>query len=214
MSGLGAAMLALVLALNFGISWWNARACGRAWEESRAIGGWIRVVVWCGAIQSAIGFSSVFMLPLVFLAHAAFPDTFTSETLNGALNLWYVTIIFPALGSGLALTIESWIAAYRERSLMTIGIAAYNTLAQVHNTLGAIGSFGPAFRSVGDMFSSVVTSKDDAKGKAGLLGAMLAVAVVAIALFAGTILTAVLIRRYAGTVPLPAGPGAMRPQAA
>ena len=32
-----------VLALNFGISWWNAYVCGRAWVESKAVGGWIRV---------------------------------------------------------------------------------------------------------------------------------------------------------------------------
>ncbi|MGD0641392.1 MAG: hypothetical protein ABSC22_11650, partial [Roseiarcus sp.] len=119
--------LFLILALNFGISWWNARTCGRAWVESKAIGGAIRVLVWCGAIQSAIGFSSVFLFPLLFLANAAFPDYFTADQLNGAVSLWYLTIIFPALGTGLIITIESWIAAYREHSLMNIGVAAYNT---------------------------------------------------------------------------------------
>ena len=208
--------LYLILALNFGVSWWNARTCGRAWVESKAVGGSIRALVWCGAIQSAIGFSSVFLFPLLFLANNAFPDYFTDDQLNGAVSLWYVTIIFPALGTGLIITIESWIAAYRQHSLINLGLAAYNTLAQVHNTMGAINGLGPAFQAVGKLFASAAAGRGDAKGKAAILGAMIAVAVVVLALSAGVILTAVLIHRYAGTVPLPAAAGAAvrRPEAA
>ena len=193
----------LILALNFVVSWWNARTCGRAWVESKAAGGLIRALVWCGAVQSAIGFSSVFLFPLLFAAHAIAPDYFTATQLEAALSLWYVTVIFPALGTGLIITIESWIAAYREHSLMNIGVAAYNTMAQVHNTMGAIQGVGPALRSVGNLFASVATSRGGAKGKAAILGAMIAVAVVVIALSAGVIVTAALIHHYAGTVPLP-----------
>src|SRR5580704_2148710 len=166
MDGSGSIWLFLILALNFGISWWNARSCGRAWVESKAIGGSIRVLVWCGAIQSAIGFSSVFLFPMIFLANAFFPEYFTDDYLNGALSLWYITIIFPALGTGLIITIESWMAAYREHSLANLGVAGYNTFAQAYNTMNAIKSVGPAFQSVGKMFSSVATSRGDARGKA------------------------------------------------
>jgi hypothetical protein len=214
MNGSVSIWLYVILALNFGISWWNARTCGRAWVESKAIGGSIRVLVWCGAIQSAIGFSSVFLFPMIFAAHAFYPEYFTDEYLNGALSLWYVTIIFPALGTGFIITIESWIAAYREHSLMNIGLAAYNTFAQIHNTMGAINSLGPAFQSVGKMFASVATSRGDAKGKVALLGLMIAIGVVTVALCAGIILTAVLIHRYAGTVPLPTAPSGLRRQTA
>ena len=203
MNGLSSIWLFVILVLNFGISWLNARTCGRAWEESKAVGGVIRVLVWCGAIQSAIGFSSVFLLPLVFAAHAIFPEYFTQPYLIGAFNLWYIAIIFPALGSGLLITIESWIIAYRDRRVMNIGVAAYNTLAQIHNTAGAINSLGSAFRSVGTVFASVATSRGDLKGRAAILGVLIAITIVAIALGAGIILTAVLIQRYAGTVALP-----------
>jgi len=194
MNGLASIWLVFILALNFGVSWLNARTCGRAWVESKAVGGSIRFLVWCGAIQSAIGFSSVFLLPLLFVANAIAPEYFTGDQL---------TIIVPALGTGLLITIESWIAAYRERSLANIGVAAYNTLVQVHNTMGAINSFGPALNAVGKAFSSVAASRGDAKGKAAVLGIMIAVAVVAISLSAGVVLTAALIHRYAATVPLP-----------
>ena len=202
MSGAGSFWLIVILALNFGISWWNARACGRAWEESKAVGGAVRFLVWCGAVQSAIGFSSVFLFPLIFLAHAAFPDYYTDQYVQGTVSLWYLTIIFPALGTGLTITIESWITAYRERSLGNLGRAAYNTFAQAHNMMNAVDSIGPALKSVGSMFSSVATSRGDAKGKVAALGLMIAVLVVATAIAAGIILTAVLIHRYAGTVPL------------
>jgi hypothetical protein len=202
MNGLGSLWLVVILALNFAISWWNARSCGRAWVESKAVGGAIRFLVWCAAIQSAIGFSSVFLFPLILLANALFPAYFTEEYLKAAVNLWYLTIIFPALGTGLVITIESWITAYRERSLLNLGRAAYNTMAQIHNTMGAIDSVGPALRSVGQMFTSALSGRGNAKDKAALLGLMIAVAVVAVALAAGTMLTVVLIHRYAGTVPL------------
>jgi len=213
MSGTNSLWLVVILALNFAISWWNARACGRAWLESKALGGLIRFLVWCAAVQSAIGFSSVFMFPLIFIAHAAVPDYFTDEYVKGALNLWYLTIIFPALGTGLAITIESWIAAYRERSLGNLGRAAYNTLAQAHNMMSAVDSLGPALQSVGKMFSSVLAGRGDAKGKAAVIGLLIAVLVAATALAAGAILTSVLIHRYAGTVPLRPQPSS-RQQAA
>jgi hypothetical protein len=203
MNGMNSLWLVLILALNFGLSWWNARACGRAWIEAKAVGGYVRFLVWCGAVQSAIGFSSVFLFPLIFLAHAAAPDAFTDAYVKGAIDLWYLTIIFPALGSGLAITIESWIAASRERSLGNLGIAAYNTFAEAHNLIGAVDSIGPALESVGKMFVSGAAEPDDPRDWAARIGLMIALLVAATALAAGVLLTVVLIRRYAGTVPLP-----------
>ena len=215
MNGSASIWLVLILALNFGVSWLNARSCGRAWVESKAAGGLVRVLVWCGAIQSAVGFSSVFLFPLLFVANAMAPDYFTADQLDAAVSLWYLTIILPALGTGLLITIESWIAVYRQHSLANIGVAAYNTLVQAHNTMGAINSFGPALSAVGKAFGSVAKSRGDAKGKAALLGLMIAVAVVVIALSAGVVLTATLIHRYAATVPLPAlAPAGAAPKAA
>jgi hypothetical protein len=86
-------MMVLILVLNVGISWMNAGVSGRSWEESKALGGIVRLVVWCTAIQSAIGFSSVTILPLIFLAHDYAPNYFTEVYFKGALNLWYLTII-------------------------------------------------------------------------------------------------------------------------
>ena len=51
--------LYLILALNFGVSWLNARTCGRAWVESKAAGGLVRVLVWCGARKKLLPLLSV-----------------------------------------------------------------------------------------------------------------------------------------------------------
>ncbi len=199
--------LILILLLNAGISYWNAYVCGQSWAESKALGGWIRFMVWCGAIQSAIGFSSVLLFPLVFLAHAVFPTYFTELYVRGAINLWYITVIFPVLGTGFAITIQSWVQAYRERDLLSMGIASWNTYAQIHNTMSAVENLGGAFSSVGEAFGSVFTSatddSDDPKATLAIAGLIIMVAIVLVALLAGALLTALIIHRYAGTLPVP-----------
>src|SRR4051812_14696435 len=136
-------MILLLLALNFGVSWFNCWSVGRVWNESKTLGGWLRLLCWCGAIQSAIGFSSVIGFALGAVLHGLgyLPD----KIAHGAISLWYLLIIVPALGTGLLITIESWIAAFRERSLMNMGVAAYNTFAMAHNVYGAIDGIGQAF---------------------------------------------------------------------
>lgn len=187
-------MLFVLLALNFGVSWLNCWAVGGVWIESKALGGFPRVLAWCGAIQAAIGFSGVigFVLGAIALQLGVLPKSAAS----GAAGLWYLLIIVPALGTGLIITIQSWLVAFRERSLANMGVAAYNTLAQAHNMAGAVRGVGDAFGAVSSLFSR--DDDDDAV-------AMLAIVLVVMALAGGAVLAAVLIRRYAGRVPLPGG---------
>jgi hypothetical protein len=188
----------LVLILNFGISWANAYVCGRSWVETKVIGGFPRLLLWCGAIQSAIGFSSVIGFFLGWIAYTM--GHIPPETLKQAASLWYVTIIFPALGTGLIITIESWRAAFRERSLTSMGSAAWNTFAELHNAYEAMEGIGDAFKDVGDLFGGLFDGDDD-DAKAKL--AMVAILLVVIALASGCLLTAILIKKYAATEPLP-----------
>lgn len=189
-------IIILLLALNFGISWWNCYAVGKVWEETKAVGGFPRVLAWCGAIQSVIGFSSVIGALLGFIAYQLgyLPPT----VLKGAVSLWYVLVIIPCVTTGLIITIESWNQWWRDRSLMNLGVAGYNTFAQIHNTVSMIQNFGPALDDVGDLFEAL-TGSDDIKGKAA--GA--AIFLVIVALAGGVLLTMVLIKKYSGTVALP-----------
>jgi hypothetical protein len=87
------AMMVFIVTMNIAVSFLNAYVCGRSWEESKAVGGILRLVVWVTAIQSALGFSSVNLLFLIYIAHDYVPRYFTEAYFKGALNLWYLTII-------------------------------------------------------------------------------------------------------------------------
>lgn len=187
-------MLLLMLALNFGISWFNCYSCGKVWTEAKALGGWPRFMAWCGAIQAAIGFSSVIGFAIGAGLHAT--GHLPAAVAHGAVSAWYLLIIIPVLGTGLAITIESWIIAFRERSLANMGGAAYNTLAMAHNAYGAVDGIGQALKGV----SSLLDTKDD-EGGSNLV--LMAFGLVLAALASGILLAAVLIRRYSSTAALP-----------
>lgn len=80
-------LIAGLLALNFFISWFNCYSVGGMWAESKAVGGFARVLAWCGAIQSAIGFSSVnsdnagIVLAIVIVAAALLGGVFLTAAL-------------------------------------------------------------------------------------------------------------------------------------
>lgn len=186
-------LLILMLALNLVVSWFNCYSVGGIWAESKTLGGFPRVLAWCGAIQSAIGFSSVIGFVLGALAYQA--GYLPPKVATGAVSLWYLLIIVPAIGTGLIITVQSWIVAFRERSLLNMGVAAYNTAAQVHNMYSAVGGIGEALKGVGDLFNS---DDDDAPSLV-----LLAIALVACALAGGILLTAALIKHYSGRLPLP-----------
>jgi len=182
----------LLLLINLGIAWWNCYAVGSTWPETKAAGGFTRVLAWCGAIQSAVGFSMA--IGAVELCILKATGHLPPRIMNGALSLWYLLIIVPVIGSGLAITIQSWITFWRERTIGNFGVTAWNTYAQLSNMYQAIDGVGAAFKGVGDLFSS--SDEDDDSSW------QIAVALVAIALLGGVLLTRALIFHYAGRRPL------------
>ncbi|MDF0506564.1 hypothetical protein POK33_38080 [Burkholderia cenocepacia] len=186
--------IALVLALNFAVSWLNCWSVGGIWAESKALGGWVRVVAWSAAAQAAIGFSSVLGFAVGYALHAT--GHLPAEAARAASSLWYLLVVVPALGTGLVLTIQSWIVAFRTRRILDMGVTAYNTYALAKNMIGAAGGIGDAFADLGRFLKS---DSDDDGGALVLLVVLL----VAVALAGGVVLTAVLIRRYAGRLPVP-----------
>lgn len=174
-----------IILLNLLISWWNCKSCGAVWHEAKKVGGFMRVLVWCGAIQAAIGFSSVIMLVLAFGAFAT--GHLPPKYAEAAISLWYLLIIIPAIGTGLIITIHSLITAWRERSIANMGVAAWNTFASGMNIYNAASDIPNAFDKVGDLFKG---DKDDQKVALVLL-------IVIVALAGGAFITAMLIRHYA-----------------
>jgi len=186
----------VVLILNFGISWWNARVVGLDWVESKHLGGWIRFMAWMGWLMSALGFTWCYVLVLALIANSA--GYIDARQTEAAMSLGYLIVVPGMLISGLFIWIESLVRAWRQRDLPSIGIAAWNTFAQVHNTYAAVEGVGGAAKSVGSLFSSA--DPDDLKG-----AAVLAVILIVLAALAGGFITTEMIRRhYAASRPLPA----------
>jgi hypothetical protein len=193
--------IALVWVLNFGISIWNAYTVGKAWAETKHHGGWPRFMAWMGAIMSASGFSWCYLIILAFTAHHF--EWITQQQMEAALNLGYVLLIPGVLFSGLMITLDSWAQAYRTRRIGDFGIAAYNTFAQIHNSYRALNDFGSAFRSVFDFFGSDSGDGDSDSDNKGGIAILVVIVLVAVALLAGVLTTAYIIKRVAGTQPLP-----------
>ena len=107
-------MLFLVLGLNLVISFLNARNVGRIWAESKAVGGWVRLLAWCGAIQSAAGFTFVYAVVVGYIAVST--GYLPAAMLGVMMNLICIMLIVPLIGSGIFITIQSWIAFARDKS--------------------------------------------------------------------------------------------------
>jgi hypothetical protein len=128
----------IVWLLNFGISAWNAYAVGRAWVETKVAGGWPRFMAWMGAIMSATGFSWCYLFLLILGAN--YLGKLSDEATEAAMMLGYVVIIPGMLFSGLMIMLDSWRRAFRNGGILNYGVAAYNTYAQIHNTMSAINT--------------------------------------------------------------------------
>ena len=196
MSGLAALLVALLLAVNLGISWWNARVVGLDWVEARFIGGWVRFMCWMGWLMSALGFTWCYVLILAFVAQGA--GLIGARELEATLLLGYLVVIPGMLFSGLFIWIDSVVVAWRRRDLPSMATASWNTFAELHNAYSAISGVGAALKSVGNLFGD--GDEDEAK-----IGAIIIVVLIVVAALAGGFITTELIRRhYAASRPLPA----------
>lgn len=171
--------------LNLGISWWNCKVTGSIWRESKQFGGFMRVMAWCGAVQAAVGFSSVLILIGVFTSYAT--GFLPKEYAESAVSLWYLLIIVPAIGTGLIITVHSVITAWRERNMASMGAAAWNLFATGSNLYNAASDVPDAFGKVSNLFGG---DKDDQKVAFVLL-------LVTVAIAGGALITWLLISHYA-----------------
>lgn len=186
-------MILFFLVLNFAISWFNAWGCGKTWAETKSAGGWAHFMNWMGAVMSASGFTWCYLVILV-LVGSLIPVSdenarqtvyaISPEMLQATFELGYVVIIVPILGSGLAITINSWAHFYRTRTWGGGAIAGYNSFAQIHNMYQAASALPDIFRHLGSFFG-----KGDSKNKAPLMVVLLVVA----AAFGGILTTRAII---------------------
>lgn len=170
------------LILNSLISFYNAWAAGRGWTEAKEAGGWIRVVNVSAVVMAACGFTWV-ILTIETIAVVLFNYLEPADA-EALFNLGYLLIIFPVLGSGIALWAHSLVVAYKRRQMGDFVVAGWNTYAQIHNMTSAA-------RHVPDALSSVFSSLG--KSKSGR-NALLIIVLVILALGGGILITVAIVR--------------------
>lgn len=183
---MNALLLFVLLILNSAISAWNAYASGAYLTESKIIGGWTRVLVWCGLTMAACGFTWVILTLLTMGAVAG--QWLTPEDAELMFKLGYLIIILPTVGSGFGIWAHSLIEAYRRRSFGSVAVAGWNTAAQFHNTWQA-ASHAPSF------FKDVVNGLGKKRGKDD--GAAILIILLVILAVGGGIIITGLIARWA-----------------
>ena len=189
-------MVALLVALNFVISIFNSWSVGRTWAETRAAGGAVRFMAWMGAVMAACGFSWCYLVIIACAANATgkLPPAYASAM----LSLGYLTIIGPLIGSGIAITVESWAVAFRRRTLGSIAVAGYNAFADVYNIYEASRYVPGAWDTVKEVLwpkkrsSSSSSSSSDGESGGGLV--WLVILLAAAAVFGGILTAAAIIR--------------------
>lgn len=192
-------MIIFTMLLNGIISFWNAKVAGEVWAESKGLGGSIRTLTWCAAIQSVIGFSYIYITILVYVIQTF--HVVSSSGLQFMTSLSYLFLIIPLLGTGLIITLHSWIQVSREKSLCSMGIAAWNTFAITYNTYHAIQTIGPAFTMTKEGLTNIFSDSDsDGDDKDD---DMLVLALVILALLAGVLTTKIIMNIYTGSLPVP-----------
>jgi len=161
-------MLAIIWILNFVISWANAWGCGKSWTETKHLGSWSHFMNWMGAIMSASGFTWCYTLLACFFGGSLTHEVngqvvpyLSAMQVEAVASAGYLLIIFPILGSGLAITIHSWVTFARNRSFGNAAMAGYNTFADLYNTYNAIRDVPSAWGSV----RKLLKSNSDEKGK-------------------------------------------------
>lgn len=186
-------MIVLFFFLNLVISFLNAWGVGKTWPETKAAGGWGHFMNWMAAIMSAVGFTWCYTVLFGGIAGPLLhklPEAY----LEKLYSLAYVVIILPLIGSGIAITINSWAHFWRERSFANGAIAGYNTFADIYNLYGAV----EALPSVWDNVKDLLFGDDDDNGP----WARIAIVLALLAVLSGILTTYLIVRTTAKSAAL------------
>jgi len=124
------------------------------WSESKAIGGFIRVLAVSVYIMSVSGFTMVFGMILLLLAPhivpliPAFSDVPVEEFMVLALDMLYLLLVLAMIPTGLIIWFNSLVHFWRKKTLANGLVLGWNTYAQIRNTANAVKHVPSAFQRV------------------------------------------------------------------
>lgn len=133
-------LLVLALALNFIISWANAKYVGQYWSESKEIVGSFRTYIIVGYIMAIAGFTMVYgyillLVSPIFLQMAKVDQETILMFEQLSADLIYIFCVITMIPTGFYIWIRS-LKNFWERKTLSSGLTAgWNSYAQIHNTI-------------------------------------------------------------------------------
>lgn len=133
-------LLVLALALNFIISWANAKYVGQYWSGSKEIGGSFRTYIIVGYIMAIAGFTMVYgyillLVSPIFLQMAKVDQETILMFEQLSADLIYIFCVITMIPTGFYIWIRS-LKNFWERKTLSSGLTAgWNSYAQIHNTI-------------------------------------------------------------------------------
>ena len=166
--------------LNVLIAWYNARIAGESWDEAKVMGSGYRILVWCLAVESALGFACAYLAALS-IARILPPPVALAVTMLSIVLLLPALIVF-----SFTFLIQSATALWRMQNLRNAGTAAWNAVMSYYHASRA-KDIPKAFRELRAML----------RGKDGGKTLWAALAIVLLALGGGVLSTWLIIRATA-----------------
>ena len=162
-----------IMALNFGISWFNAWSVGRYWSESKYMGKGIRIQVITGYVLSIVGFTWVYMFLVAILMSLIGPSIQGLQGLDFQivvefmLNLGYIILVPVLIVFGMSATIQSWVNFWKNKNLRNGTVMAWNTYTQINNTIRFARTAPSALKKVTEIAFGKSGSKKNRKKSDG-----------------------------------------------
>jgi len=188
-------MFFIFMALNFGISWINARAAGKVWSESKEIGGALRIHAVIAYAMAIAGFTMVYCTILILLAPYILP-LFLEISPEQMWDVMQLTndLLFVAIGmfivpTGFYIWFTNMVSFWKRRNLGDGMRLGWNTFAMVRNTAVFARHAPSAFGRI----SKALFGGRGNRGKGGI--AMLAIFLIIIALLGGYLTASAIMKK-------------------
>jgi hypothetical protein len=167
--------IALYLLLTLAISFLNAFWVGSVWLEKQVMGWAGKLLVYSVAVMSLCGFLWFNVICQTFLVEAARAHHLHGKYVDWVYNLpphypdyiyslGYLLIILPIIGTGIVMTVWSWVALSRQRSWRNGVGAFWNTGATMYNIWNSVQVIPQAVSNVGNLFSGSGSSGSSSNG--------------------------------------------------
>lgn len=136
----------LIFVVNPVIAYWNAKTAGNIWNTVSTASTWEKLLVISALVQSVVGFSMPSLGVLLFLGYMF--KLLTMNQIYLGVDLMWISVIVPLVGTGLIITVQSVKDAIKERSLASGGVALWNVGASIENIIDMVSNFGSVIKDI------------------------------------------------------------------